>query len=341
MKLKRTVASVVTAAVTLLLVSSVNAGAEVRADHSAASQAGTEPVVGRAKFNPAFTHGQVVVDGTPLHYVRGGSGPAIVLVHGWPQTWWTWRNVMPALATNHTVIAIDLPGLGDSGIPNGGFDKTTTARRINKAVRQLGVQKATLVGHDTGGLIATPYARLFPNEVDRIVVMESPLSGFGLEDFYGLSWHFLFNSAPKPIPETIMDNKDVSTYLGMIFDSSHIPGAVDRQAYYRAYSDPRKRSAGYEYYRAFPVDAAENRAAAQTHQLAMPIVAMGGEFLFGTAIADSYKNVGTDVREVVVPNSGHFTPEENPTFVIDCLNLFTGVTTFSPRTAPELANCAR
>ncbi|WP_326819565.1 alpha/beta fold hydrolase [Streptosporangium sp. NBC_01756] len=298
-----------------------------------------EPSEGKALFAPGFRHGKTAVEGSNLHYVIGGSGPAIVLLHGWPETWLMWRDVMPALARNHTVIAFDLPGLGDSTVPTGGFDKVTTARRIRQAVNQLGFRQVQLIGHDLGTLVAYPYARDFPNEVTRLAVIEAPLSGFGLEELYGLSWHFRFNMSPAPIPERIMDNDDVSTYLGMMYDLAHRPDAIGREPYFRAYSDPARRTAGYGYYRAFAGDAENNKANA-ARRLAMPVLAIGGQYSFGTGVADSFHQVADDVRAAVVPDSGHYVPEENPTFLSACANLFFG-TQNTPPSQPELAGCVR
>lgn len=299
-----------------------------------------EPPAGTAQFDRQFTHGRVAVDGGNIHYVRGGSGPALVLLHGWPQTWYEWNKVMPALARKHTVIAMDLPGLGDSSVPESGYDKATTAKRIHQAVNKLGFTKAEVMGHDIGALVAYAYARDYPSEVTRVAVVDLNLSGFGLEDAYSLSWHFLFNMSPAPIPETIMDNEDVRTYLSMPFDlGSHHKEAVERSVYFQAYADPAHRTGGYNYYRAFPADAADNKANAVTKRLTMPVLAMGGQFGFGTWVADSFRQVAGDVREVIVPDSGHFVPEENPAFLTDCVNYFFGATPGTP-TRPDLAGCA-
>ncbi|GAA3799054.1 alpha/beta hydrolase [Sphaerisporangium flaviroseum] len=304
---------------------------------AAADVTADEPTEGPARFAPGFVHGKVAVDGGAVHYVRGGSGPALVMLHGWPETWWMWHKIMPELARDHTVIAIDLPGLGSSAIPAGGYDKATTARRIRQAVNKLGFTQAQLLGHDLGALIAYSYARDFPTEVTRLAVLETPLAGFGLEELYGISWHFRFNMSPAPIPETIMDDADVRTYLGMMFGFSHRPETVDREVYYAAYASPARRTAGYEYYRAFPADAANNQANA-ARRLTMPLLAMGGQYSFGTGVADSFRQVAEDVRPVVAPDSGHYIPEENARFVSDCARLFFG--TGNPGPQPQPAACA-
>ncbi|HEX6870845.1 MAG TPA: alpha/beta hydrolase [Micromonosporaceae bacterium] len=327
------VTSAVVAVAALMFVTTAEAGAVVQAG---AVKPAAEPTMGPASFDRTFTHGKVDVDGGTIHYVIGGSGPAVVLLHGWPQTWWAWHKVMPDLARKHTVIAVDLPGLGDSTVPTGGFDKVTTARRVRQAVNKLGFQQVTLIGHDVGVLVAYPYARDYPNEVTRVIALESPLSGFGLEEVYGVSFHFGLNMAPYPIPETIVDSEDVKTYLGMIFDFSLDRSTVDRDAYYKAYSDPNRRHAGYEYYRAYPGDAANNRANAN-NRLQMPVLAMGAQYVFGPGVAASFRQVADNVHEVVAPNTLHFIPEEVPTFLVDCVSLFLGDT--SGDTRPELAGC--
>lgn len=324
-------ATALVALVVTLLVTAAGAGAgAVRPD-----------AVGTSALPPGFTEGKVNIAGGQLHYVRGGSGPVMVLLHGWPQIWWQWRLVMPQLAATHTVIAFDLPGLGTSSVPGGGYDKATTASRIREAVHRLGFQQIELVGHDVGTLVAYPYARDFPTEVTRLAVLEAPLSGFGLEDLYGLSWHFRFNMSPAPIPETIMDDADVSTYLGQIYDFSFNGAGIDRDAYYRAYSSASRRTAGYNYYRAFEFDAVDNQANAAAKRLSIPVLAMGGQYSFGTGVADSFRNVASDVRPVVAPDSGHFIPEENPQFLADCVTIFLGHDGQVPDPSrPELAGCA-
>ncbi|MEV4664018.1 alpha/beta hydrolase [Micromonospora echinofusca] len=287
----------------------------------------------------AVRQGNVTVDGATLRYTVSGSGSPLVLLHGWPQTSWAWHEVLPTLARQHTVITFDLPGLGASTVPAGGYDKATTARRIRQAVNQLGFTQVALLGHDLGAMVAYNYARDFPTEVSRIGVVESPLPGFGLENFYGVSWHFLFNASPAPIPERIMDNEDVPTYLGMLFDRTQHPEAIDRSVYHRAYSDPAKRTAGYEYYRALKADAADNQAQAQAKRLTMPVLAMGAQAVFGPAVAASYQQVAADVRTVVAPDTGHWIPEENPDFFSACALLFFGPATGTPA-SPDLTGCA-
>jgi pimeloyl-ACP methyl ester carboxylesterase len=302
-----------------------------------------EPVEGSARFDPAFRHGTVAVEGGSVHYVSGGQGPPIVLIHGWPQTWWEWHKVMPDLARDHTVIAVDLPGLGDSTAPADGYDKATTARRVHEAVQRLGFTQVEVLAHDVGSMVGYAYARDFPDAVTRLAVLEAPLPGFGLEGFYGVSWHFLFNASAAPTAETILDDDDVEAYLGHLYDlGSRHPGAVDREVSFRAYADPADRSAGYEYYRALAADAEDFRAQAESRRLSIPVLAIGAQNSFGSGVAESFRGVADDVREVVAPDSGHWIPEENPRFVIDCVRLFLGdgaQQINDEATRPELAGC--
>lgn len=302
-----------------------------------------EPVEGPARFDDSFQHGIVDVDGGSIHYVRGGAGPPLVLLHGWPQTWWEWHKVMPELARDRTVIAVDLPGLGDSSAPADGYDKATTARRVRAAVQRLGFTQVQVLAHDIGSMVGYAYARDYPGEVTRLAVLDAPLPGFGLESYYGISWHFLFNASKAPIPENILDDDDVESYLGNLYDlGSRHPEAVDREAFFRAYMDPADRTAGYDYYRALAADAEDFRAKAASARLSIPVLAVGAANSFGSGVAESFRGIADDVREVVATDSGHWIPEENPRFVIDCARMFFGDDAQQSKdeaVGPELARC--
>ncbi|MFC5183330.1 alpha/beta fold hydrolase [Actinomadura harenae] len=288
---------------------------------------------------PGFREGFVNVDGGSLHYVRGGSGPALVLLHGWPETWYEWHDVMPGLAKTHTVIAFDLPGIGASSVSSDGkYDAVTVAARVHQGVKALGYQSAALLAHDVGSLIAYPYARNFPGEVSRMAVLEAPLNGFGLEDAYGLSWHFAFNMTPAPVPEQLInDRAHVTTYLQWLFSSAKYPGKISQSTFIDAYSDAAHRSAGFAYYRAYTTNAADNKRLAE-QKLTIPVMAMGAQAVFGPAVAQSFANVATDVRTVVAPDSGHWIPEENAAFLGQCAGLFFGPAG-TPAPSPDLAGC--
>ncbi|RFU41740.1 alpha/beta hydrolase [Actinomadura logoneensis] len=286
-----------------------------------------------------FQDGVVPVEGGTLHYVKGGSGPVLVLLHGWPETWREWRKVMPELAKTHTVVAFDLPGLGASSVPSGGFDTAHTAARIHQGVAALGYGKVKILAHDLGVSVAYAYAHDFAGDVSRMAVLESPLNGFGLENAYGVSWHLLFNQTAKPVPENLInDAAHTRTYLTWLFSSARHPDRIDQDGAVRAYSDPEHRSAGFEYYRAFPADAEYNKAASAT-KLTIPVLAMGSQYVFGAGVAQSFQAVATDVRTAIAPDTGHWIPEENPAYLQQCANLFFGPPPATPPTG-DLASCA-
>jgi pimeloyl-ACP methyl ester carboxylesterase len=308
----------------------------------AAASANAEPLVGAAAFDPSFHHGIVQYSGGFLHYVRGGSGPVLILLPGWPETWYEFRNVMPALAQTHTVIAFDLPGLGTSSIPASGYDTKTVAARIHEATNNLGYAgNLAVIGHDWGAVIAYDWARDYPSEVSRILVADSPLPGFGFDTIKLLSFHLLLNEAPAPVAEHIIDdNADVSTYLGYLFRSaSRHPELIAQSTYFTAYDDPARRTAGYEYYRAIPQDTADITANAGSQRLTLPVAAMGAQYAFGAGVAAAFQNVASDVRGIIAPDSGHWIPEENSQFFNACANLFFGPAGVTPP-SPDLAGCA-
>ncbi|MEO6701175.1 MAG: alpha/beta hydrolase [Jatrophihabitantaceae bacterium] len=273
---------------------------------------------------PGFQDGRIAVADCELHYVRCGSGPPLVFLHGWPATWWSWRKVLPVLAQTYTVIAFDLPGLGDSSIPAEGYDAASTADRIHQAVVALGLGPVGIVSHDLGSQVAYPYAREYPGDVTRMIVSEALLNGFGLEDCYADSFHFGLNSTPRPVPENILSDEAISAYHGWIFsESTHRPGDVDQQEFLRAYRAPERRSAGYDYYRAFPDNAAYNKAHSGV-KVPLPILALVGEYGVGADVAGSFRGVAEDVTEVVVPDCAHWIAEEDPTFLINCVHRFFG-----------------
>lgn len=276
-----------------------------------------------------FRQGMVAIPGDTLHYVIGGSGPVLVLIHGWPMTWWEWHTVMPDLAKTHTVIAFDLPGLGNSTVPSTfGYTVADAATALNEGVTALGFGNVSILAHDLGVGIGYAYARLFPQSVSRLMVLESELNGFGLESIFGFSFHFGLNMSASPTPEHIINNQEaVRAYLNYLYDFASKAGAItsmDKRVWYGAYSCAANREAGYNYYRAMSQDATWD-INNSTPKLTIPVVGMGGENSFGTATATSLQKVDSDVHTVIAPASGHYIPEEDPAFLSECADLF-----FSP-----------
>jgi pimeloyl-ACP methyl ester carboxylesterase len=258
-----------------------------------------------------------------LHYVVGGAGDPVILLHGWSQTWYEWRRILPALAERFTVVAPDMRGLGDSSNPDGGFDKKTVAGDVRELARRLELGPVALVGHDHGASVAYAYAAQWPDEVRRLALVEMALIGAGGEagmdnsGFRGL-WHLSFQGA-GPIAEALVQGRE-RMYLSWFYKHFlHDPAAIsedDINVYARAYSAPGKL--GFGYYGAFEQDATDTREFAK-EKLAIPVLAVGGDSCLGGVVAATAQVVAEDVREVVLPGCGHFPPEERPRELLDVL----------------------
>jgi pimeloyl-ACP methyl ester carboxylesterase len=272
--------------------------------------------------NTTFSHHTASVNGIQMHYVIGGRDP-IVLLHGWPQTWYEWRHVMPALAKNYTVIAPDLRGLGDSSKPATGYDGRTTAEDVYQLVSQLGInQKIYLVGHDVGAQTAYSYAAAHPNNVSKLVILDVLLAGFSPPGVEDCCWWFSFHQTPD-IPEALTARKE-REYLSWFYRFAYNPEAIteaDIDKYVSRYSAPGGMCAGFEYYRAFPINAEQNKEYSNV-KLLMPVLALGREYSFGTAALTSMKSLATYVRGGIVPLSGHWIAEEQPNFLVEQLTTF-------------------
>ena len=279
--------------------------------------------------NVTFSHNVASVNGIQLHYVIGGQGDPVVLLHGWPETWYAWHKVMPALAKNYTVIAPDLRGLGDSSKPLTGYDGKTLAEDIHQLVTQLGFKTLFLVGHDIGTQVAYSYAAAHPTEVKKLVVMELTIPGFAPAGRMPL-WWVIFHQTPD-VPEALVEGKE-QEYLSWFFQNLPFnPAAItqtDINEYVRHYSAPGGMSAGFEHYRAFPHDAIQNQNYSKT-KLTMPVLALGGGYIptFGgnitmPTIIYGMKQLAQNVTGITVPNSGHFIPDEQPKFLVEQLTKF-------------------
>jgi len=281
--------------------------------------------------NVTFTHHTATVNGIQMHYVIGGHGDPVVLLHGWPETWYAWRHVMPDLAKNYTVIVPDLRGLGDSSKPTTGYDGKTVAEDIHQLVTQLGFKTIFLIGHDIGTQIAYSYAAAHPTEVKKLAVMELTIPGFAPPGRMPIWWG-IFHQVPD-VPEALVQGKEMM-YLSWFFSGlTYNPSAItkaDIDEYVSHYSSPGGLRAGFEYYRAFPQDAIQNQNYSKT-KLTMPVLALGGSFipvLGGNitmpSIIYGMKILAQNVTGITVPNSGHFIPEEQPQFLSDQLLKFFG-----------------
>jgi pimeloyl-ACP methyl ester carboxylesterase len=276
----------------------------------------------RASVIP-FQHHYAEVGEVMLHYVTLGEGPPVVLLHGWPQTWYEWRHVMPLLARSYTVIAPDLRGLGDSSRPLDGYDKRTVANDVWRLLTEnLGHASFLLVGHDWGGPTAYALAASHPEAVTRLAIIDVVIPGDG-GDFSqgGRRWHHQFHMTPD-LPEALVAGRE-RIYLQWFYQTfAYKPGAIseaDIDEFVRTYSQPGALRAGFAYYRNLPRDAADNaRQLATGFRLPMPVLAIGGGVSYphgrgrGADVEASLRRVATNVRGAVIPDAGHFVPEENP-----------------------------
>ena len=265
------------------------------------------------------------IDGVKLHYLTAGHGPALILLHGYAETSLMWRPIMPVLAARFTVIAPDLPGIGDSAIPNDGLDMKTAAIRIHALARSLGVQKAEVVGHDIGLMVAYAYAAQFPTEVTKLVVMDAFLPGVaGWEAVYNDPniWHFRFHG---PTPEALVQGRERLFFEyfwnDLAADKTRSIPEADRKAYAAAYSRPGRMRAGWEYFVSFQQAAKDFAQLSQT-KLTMPVLVIGGEKSLGDALAQQMKLVASDVTVVVLKDTGHWVLEERPKETTDALVKF-------------------
>lgn len=278
------------------------------------------------EFENTFRHEFADIDGVRMHYVTGGSGTPVVLIHGWPQTWYGWWPIMPALAEHHTVYAVDLPGLGDStGTPTG-YDKATLARYVHTLIAdRLGVREARVIGHDFGAAVAFQYATRFPGDTARLGYLDLPLPGPAVDGptYRSMSWHIAFH-AQRRVPEAVVGD-DVRDYLALFypqvsFGGTAFGGTADRSPftdaeideYTRTYRRPAALSGGFELYRALDQDVRDTTAAPPTHTPTLLMTAQGQLEPVRATIAPRVTNI---VRAVDVPNAGHWLVEENPRFV--------------------------
>jgi pimeloyl-ACP methyl ester carboxylesterase len=269
------------------------------------------------------------IGGGKLHYLTAGSGTPLILLHGYAETSRMWRPIIPALAERFTVIAPDLPGIGDSEIPaggpTGGLDMKSAAIRIHDLARSLGVEKAEVVGHDIGLMVAYAYAAQFPAEVTKLVLMDAFLPGVpGWEAIYNNPgiWHFRFNGAT---PEALVAGRE-STYFSYFWndlaaDKNRSLPEADREAYIAAYSRPGRMHAGWEYFVSFQQAAKDFAQLSQT-RLTIPVLTIGGDKSLGEALGQQARLVAADVTVVVLKDTGHWVLEESPKETTEALQKF-------------------
>ncbi|MGH9443550.1 MAG: alpha/beta fold hydrolase [Thermoanaerobaculia bacterium] len=265
------------------------------------------------------------VNGVKLHYLTAGSGPTVLLLHGYAETSRMWRPIIPILAKKFSVIAPDLPGIGDSEIPESGLDMKSSATLVHALMKSLGVEKARVVGHDIGLMVAYAYAAQYRSETEKLVLMDAFLPGVaGWEDVYNnpALWHFRFNG---PTPEALVSGRE-RIYFDHYWNDfaadpkKSVPEA-ERVAYTASYASPGRMRAGWAYFVSFPQTARDFAAFARI-RLAMPVLAIGGDKANGALLGRQAGAIASQVKVVVLKNTGHWLMEENPEGTIDALTSF-------------------
>lgn len=276
-------------------------------------------------FGTGFTTRQVQVDRSIVSVTVGGHGPVVVLLHGYAEDSRMWKPLAIALAPTFTVVAPDLPGIGNSSIPSSGIDMKTSAQRIRDAVHTLGYSKVRVVGHDIGLMVAYAYAAMYPKEVERLALMDAFLPGVaGWEPIYDNPnlWHFRFHG---PTPLALVSGRE-RTYFNYYWndfaaDAHHSIPEVQRREYTSAYARPGRMSAGWAYFASFPKTATDFAKLA-TVRLTMPVLSIGGEKSLGPQLGAQAKLISPNATVIVLKNAGHWIMEEQPAETMSALTQF-------------------
>jgi pimeloyl-ACP methyl ester carboxylesterase len=251
-----------------------------------------------------------------MHYVEAGSGPAVILLHGWPQTWFAWRDTIAALSSRFRLVAPDLRGTGLSERAASGYEKQTIAADIRVLIERLGLSKAHIVGHDMGGKAAFVLAKLYPEVVERLVLVDCLIPGTEVTDVLkGGAWHYGFHMAPD-VPEMLTKGRERAYIAAQIRNWSFRKNAISEQAideFARHYAAGNGMTTGFNFYRALRKDA-DLVASLKSRRLTMPVLTIGGEHGAGENLAKAVRGHADDLRELIAWQSGHFVAEEAPEF---------------------------
>ncbi|PYY13277.1 MAG: alpha/beta hydrolase [Acidobacteria bacterium] len=258
-------------------------------------------------------------------FVRwGGKGPVVVLIHGYAENSDSWAPLAADLMKDHTVVVPDLRGIGKSSKPEGGYDKKTQAKDIRAVVTALGYDKTFVVAHDIGNMVAYAYAAMYPDKVERLVVMDAPIPGIGPWKEILLNpgvWHFNFHG---PDAERLVAGRERIYFDRIWNDFTGDPSKPDeatRDFFAATYAQPGGMRAGFAQFTAFSQDAKDNEAFERV-KLTMPVLAVGGEKSFGPLQAVIMRHVATNVQEAVVNGSGHWLMEERPAYTVTLIRNF-------------------
>lgn len=312
---------VVTAALSLSTVLAISTGAN--AETVKYSKASTTDAT-LLKTLPGFSDAKAEVNGTTIHYVVGGQGKPLVLLPGWPQTWWTYHKVMPELAKSYKVIVVDLRGMGSSSKPAGGYDKKTMAKDIYDLLQKLGYDKAYIAGHDIGAQVAWSFAANYPQATEKLIMMDVPhldqslyswpllpaLNTFGpkIDENNAFAWWFAFHQV-KGLPEKILAGRiqlEQEWFFTYLMKDESVLTPLDRSVYRNAYNSADAIRAGNAWYQAFPQDIADEKA---YQKLTMPVLGLAGPGYNWLNYSLSAKATNSSTIHM---DSGHFVQEEAP-----------------------------
>jgi pimeloyl-ACP methyl ester carboxylesterase len=269
-------------------------------------------------------------DGLRWHVVEAGRGPTIVLVAGFPQTVYAWRHVIPLLASRWHVIAVDLPGQGDSDKPVDGYDTWTTAGRLRTLLTTMGEEHYFLVGHDIGSWVSFPFAHRYPDNLTGVALIDGNIAGLSLPSAIEVgpdswrSWHFLFNAVPD-LPETLIHGRERELiewfYTRKTASIRQTFSTEDIDEYVRALAAPGGLRGILGYYRAVPENITRNTEL-KKQKIQVPVLALGGEVGSAPNIFEDSRDIGEDVRGGTIAGTGHYVPEEQPEELVRLLNAF-------------------
>ena len=275
-------------------------------------------------FPSTFRTKTIPANGTQIHVRVGGKGPAVILIHGFGDTGDMWAKLGADLVRDHTVVVPDLRGMGLSAKPGTGYDKWTQAADMRAVLQSLGIDKAVVVGHDIGTMVAYAYAARYRDQTEKLVVMDAPVPGVPPWDEIvrsPLLWHFDLGG---PDMERLVKGRE-RIYLDRFWnDFAGTPSKVTeatRHHYAELYARPGAMRAAFAQFRSIRTDAEDNKKAIAT-KLSIPVLAVGGEKSFGKMEAVVMRNAATDVTEVVISGAGHWLMEEDPAATIKAVRQF-------------------
>jgi pimeloyl-ACP methyl ester carboxylesterase len=283
------------------------------------------PITQPATPPAGFRHANAQVNGVNIHYVIGGQGDPLVLLHGFPVNWYEWNRIMPQLAEHYTVIVPDLRGVGESAKPAGGYDKRTMAEDVFQLIQQLGYSRIRLAGHDIGMQVAYAYAATHREGVHKLVLIDTPLAS--IEPFWsiasGAAWWFGFHGQ-EGVAEEVVAGQERAYLTNFYTKQSFVPNAFTDQEineFVRAYSVPGALKGSFSWYRAFAQDELHNQESVLT-RLTIPVLALGGEMSAGPLIVNHVERVAEDVTGGSIPDCGHWIVQEQPDYVLNQLLSF-------------------